>query len=90
MLSSGLVEGLPGHVGTAHGEVMGDGDFKPTSLLLVAITAALSNADCERVWEKKIIFFFLHRKEWIQHCQTCVFLEAFFDSSQRIVYKMAP
>lgn len=44
------LEGLPGHVGTAHGEVMVDGDFKSTSLLLVAITAALSNADCERVW----------------------------------------
>lgn len=75
------LEGLPGHVGTAHGEVMVDGDFKSTSLLLVAITAALSNADCERVWlygKKKLIFFFLHRKEWIQHVPDLRFFGGFF------------
>lgn len=39
------------------------------ALLLRAITPALSNADCERVQlygKKKLLFFFLHRKEWIQ------------------------
>jgi len=68
-------------VGAAHGEVIGDGDFKPTSLLLVAITAALSNADCERVrlyGKKKIIFFFLHRKEWIQRVPDWCFFGGFF------------
>lgn len=62
------------------------------ALLLRAITPALSNADCERVQlygKKKLLFFFLHRKEWIQRVPDLPFY-FFFDNLQPIVYKMAP
>lgn len=82
-------------MGAAHGEVIGDGDFKPTSLLLVAITAALSNADCERVrlyGKKKNNIFLPPQKGMDSACARLVFFleDFFFDSSQPIVYKMAP
>lgn len=82
-------------MGAAHGEVIGDGDFKPTSLLLVAITAALSNADCERVrlyGKKKNNIFLPPQKGMDSACARLVFFWRifFFDSSQPIVYKMAP
>jgi len=37
----------------------------------------------------KLLFFFLHRKEWIQHVPDLP-LFLFFDNLQPIVYQMAP
>lgn len=68
-------------MGAAHGEVIGDGDFKPTSLLLVAITAALSNADCERVrlyGKKKNNIFLPPQKGMDSACARLVFFWRIF------------